>query len=657
MENSQECTDYSENVSINSIVNMQAKNKSEVSDVSIYDSNFSGSSLKSCNSTPKFTPSNKQLSNVNRISDEKSLIRKKINKNEISELKKIELGFVKEMDFAKINLSEPRNKNEASVPTKNSVISLLNLEILTETINIDSKGLEHTETPLIEEIITMIDKISKNIPGSELSKNKFSTEYYKKWFLEYNTVANKITNTYSKGNEIMKAEYYQKLNNESLKIIRSLIYYYSNLTEFYNRERKNNKKQYNNNIILKKDNIKLSHLLKSVENNKVKIRDDIKKTISNQEFIQIYDCDIVRKVSVQISTDENNEVSISNMDNDLSVNLARIDSINEVSMLRTGRHQDAHNYREGILKITQEYNGLYDRTRNEYIERLIEKQKDHDMEIKLILSSHKEDIDKMNEYFIEEKRKITEVHDKQLNELLQETKRKMDTLKSDHSLELRLVQQKYNQMISDNEKEKNSSIQAFKIKFEHILIDMESNKNREILNLQIKYEDKINELKEYYKNIINDLELELQRKELLYQDEKKMIVDEFVSAHKREIEQIRTQSSISELSKSGDLYYTEKDTLLSNNLDETSISEKTEELDRSRNIDNNNIKYKEISKRLDNITLRSSAIGLISEKSDINHDNTANFGKTMTTTTASTNTLTTLSSSSAIPSNNIFIND
>ncbi|KAH7647301.1 hypothetical protein FG379_002968 [Cryptosporidium bovis] len=654
MNNFQECTSYIENTSINS-ANTETKSKSEMSDVSIYDGNYSGS-LKSCSSTPKFTPSNKQTKNRNRTIDERSLLRKKINKNELSELKKIELEFAKEMDYAKLSSSESRNKSCNS--KKNNFISLLDLEILTETINIDSKGHENAETSLIGEIISMIDRIHESSLSVEINKNSFSTDHYKKWFLEYNRVTNEIVNTYSRNEVIVQDEYYPKLNNESLKIIRSLIYYYFNLSELYVKERKNNKKLHNNNIILKKDNIKLSHLLKNVEKNRINIKNEIKKTINCQTPIQIYNYGSVSKVNVQTCTEENNDDIKSNMGKDIFITLEKIDSTNEVSMLRTGRYQDAQNYREGILKITQEYNGLYDRTRNEYIERLMEKQKNHDMEIKLILSSHKEDIDKMNEYFIEEKRKITEIHDKQLNDLLQETKRKMDTLKSDHSLELRLVQQKYNQMIADNEKEKNNSIQAFKIKFEHILIDMESNKNREILNMQIKYEDKINELKEYYKNIINDLELELQRKELFHQDEKKMIVDEFVSVHKREIKHIRDQSSNGQLSKLCDLNCTKNDDLFSDDhLNESSISENIEKPDRSENLDSSNIKYKEISRRLDNIALRSSAMGLNCEKSVIYQNDIINSNKTIETTSTNTNTLTTSSSSSTIPSNNIFINN
>ncbi|KAK6589723.1 hypothetical protein RS030_1142 [Cryptosporidium xiaoi] len=654
MNNFQECTNYTDNTNINS-ANTETKSKSEMSDVSIYDGNYSGS-LKSCSSTPKFTPSNKQTNNRNRTIDERSLLKKKINKNELSELKKIELEFAKEMDFAKLSSSESRNKSYTS--KKNNFISILDLEILTETINIDSKGHDNTETSLIGEIISMIDRINESSLSVEINKNSFSTEHYKKWFLEYNRVTNEIINTYSRNEVTVQDEYYPKLNNESLKIIRSLIYYYCNLSELYVKERKNNKKLHNNNIVLKKDNIKLSHLLKNVEKNRINIKNEVKKTMNCQTPIQICNYGSVNKVNVQTCTEENNDDIKSNMDKDIFITLEKIDSTNEVSMLRTGRYQDAQNYREGILKITQEYNGLYDRTRNEYVERLMEKQKNHDMEIKLILSSHKEDIDKMNEYFIEEKRKITENHDKQLNDLLQETKRKMDTLKSDHSLELRLVQQKYNQMIADNEKEKNNSIQAFKIKFEHILIDMESNKNREILNMQIKYEDKINELKEYYKNIINDLELELQRKELFYQDEKKMIVDEFVSVHKREIKHIRDQSSNGQLSKLCDLNCTKNDDLFSDyHLNDSSISENIEKPDRSENLDSSNIKYKEISRRLDNIALRSSAMGLNCEKSFVYQNDVINSNKTIETTSTNTNTLTTSSSSSTIPSNNIFINN
>ncbi|XP_665550.1 hypothetical protein [Cryptosporidium hominis TU502] len=306
-------------------------------------------------------------------------------------------------------------------------------------------------------------------------------------------------------------------------------------------------------------------------------------------------------------------------------------------MLRTGRFQDAQNYREGIMKITQEYNGLYDRTRNEYIERLLERQKNHDMEIKLMISSHKEDIDKMNDYFIEEKRKISEQHDRQLNELLQENKRKIDIMKSDHSLELRLVQQKYKQIINDNNKEKDNSIQAFKIKFEHILIDMESNKDRELLNMQIEYEDKINELKENYKNIIDNLELELQRKELQFQEEKKMIINEFVTAHKREVEILKSQSIKSfdfERDIDSQLITDTNISSNDNNNDENIESNKKDKI-----ILGDDKKYNEIIKRLDNITSRSSSkaesgkIGLFENK----HSSTTNS----------------TASSSAIPSNNI----
>ncbi|KAK9172919.1 hypothetical protein CmeUKMEL1_02030 [Cryptosporidium meleagridis] len=616
------------------------------------EENYKEITTKSLHTTPK-----RLLKHNKNESDNESLQQKirskKIARNELSELKKIEMELVKEMDSARFtsrNSSENRKKYENCLLKRTDKISLLELEILTETINIDSNN--NDQNALIQDILSFIDRLKNLFAILNNKKIQFPLDYYQKWVLEYNQIINNLYNTNKES--LTNYECYFKLNVESVKLIRSFFYYFQNLSELFVKEKKNNKKVLNNNMVLKQDNIKLSHLIKSLKINHNKETEKKSNGFSIEKTLElsITNKDITGKQfsDALVGSDEpicliNNNASnydINNVLIDLIPNknkqtLSKIDSINEISMLRTGRFQDAQNYREGIMKITQEYSGLYDRTRNEYIERLLERQKNHDMEIKLMISSHKEDIDKMNDYFIEEKRKISEQHDRQLNELLQENKRKIDILKSDHSLELRLVQQKYKQIINDNNKEKENSIQAFKIKFEHILIDMESNKDRELLNMQIEYEDKINELKENYKNTIDNLELELQRKELQFQEEKKMIINEFVTAHKREVEILKNQSI-----KSFD-FERDIDCQL---ITETNISSNDNNND--ENIENNkkdkiilgdDKKYNEIIKRLDNITSRSSSkaesgkIGLFENK----HSSTTNS----------------TAPSSAIPSNNI----
>ncbi|OII72005.1 uncharacterized protein cubi_01338 [Cryptosporidium ubiquitum] len=617
--------------------------------------NYEEISIKSCHTTPK-----RLLKHNKNDSDNESLQQKirskKIARNELSELKKIEIELVKEMDSARStsrNSSENRKKNENCLLKKIDRISLLELEILTETINIDSKNNDQNAT--IQDILLFIDRLKGIFAILNNKKILFPLDYYKKWILEYNKITNYLYN--SNKELIINYEYNLKLNIESIKLIRSFFYYFHNLSELFLKEKKNNKKITNNNFILKQDNIKLSHLIKSLKFNSsnkdskklgnLSIEKILEMTINSDNTIEKKFIDVIVGSDEQInlvngSIDNNNSVNdhiLTNLiSNENNQTLSKIDSINEISMLRTGRFQDAQNYREGIMKITQEYNGLYDRTRNEYIERLLERQKNHDMEIKLMITSHKEDIDKMNDYFIEEKKKISEQHDRQLNELLQENKRKIDIMKSDHSLELRLVQQKYKQIINDNNKEKDNSIQAFKIKFEHILIDMESNKDRELLNMQIEYEDKINELKENYKNIIDNLELELQRKELQFQEEKKMIINEFVAAHKKEVEILKSQSIKSFDNFDRDIENKSAiDTNTSNN--DSINNENIENNKKDTIILSDDKKYNEIIKRLDNITSRSSLkveggkIGFCDDKYTITTNSTA--------------------SSSAIPSNNV----
>ncbi|TRY52177.1 Uncharacterized protein CTYZ_00001932 [Cryptosporidium tyzzeri] len=616
------------------------------------EENYKEINTKSFHTTPK-----RLLKYNKNESDNESLQQKirskKIARNELSELKRIEIELVKEMDSAKStsrNSSENRKKYENYLLKRTDKISLLELEILTETINIDSNN--NDQNALIQDILSFIDRLKNLFAILNNKKIQFPLDYYQKWVLEYNQIMNNLYNTNKESST--NYEHYFKLNVESVKLIRSFFYYFQNLSELFVKEKKNNKKILNNNMVLKQDNIKLSHLIKSLKINPNKETEkksnglSIEKTLEvsiinkNTTGKQFFDALVgndepIYLINNNVNNDDINNILIDLIPNKNKQTLSKIDSINEISMLRTGRFQDAQNYREGIMKITQEYSGLYDRTRNEYIERLLERQKNHDMEIKLMISSHKEDIDKMNDYFIEEKRKISEQHDRQLNELLQENKRKIDIMKSDHSLELRLVQQKYKQIINDNNKEKDNSIQAFKIKFEHILIDMESNKDRELLNMQIEYEDKINELKENYKNIIDNLELELQRKELQFQEEKKVIINEFVTAHKREVEILKSQSI-----KSFDF---ERD-IDSQLITDTNIS--INDNNNDENIENNkkdkiilgdDKKYNEIIKRLDNITSRSSSkaesgkIGLFENK----HSSTTNS----------------TASSSAIPSNNI----
>ncbi|KAH8583179.1 uncharacterized protein ELE39_002877 [Cryptosporidium sp. chipmunk genotype I] len=618
------------------------------------EENYKETSIKSCHTTPK-----RLLKHNKNESDNESLQQKirfkKIARNELSELKKIEIELAKEMGSARStsrNLSENRKKYENYSLKRTDQISLLELEILTETINIDSNNNDQSE--LIKDILSFIDRLKIIFSILNSKKILFPLDYYQKWILEYNQIVNSLYNQNKES--LANYEYCYRLNIESIKLIRSFFYYFQNLTELFAKEKKSNKKILNNNMALKQDNIKLSYLIKSLKlNSNSKDREKKSNGLSNEKILEIAisSNDAVGKkfADAIVGSDEPISLTNDNLDND-DINsdilidlipnknkqtLSKIDSINEISMLRTGRFQDAQNYREGIMKITQEYNGLYDRTRNEYIERLLERQKNHDMEIKLMISSHKEDIDKMNDYFIEEKRKISEQHDRQLNELLQENKRKIDIMKSDHSLELRLVQQKYKQIINDNNKEKDNSIQAFKIKFEHILIDMESNKDRELLNMQIEYEDRINELKENYKSIIDNLELELQRKELQFQEEKKMIINEFVTAHKREVEILKNQSIKS---------FDDFDRDVDNKLIDTNISnhdsindENIESNKKDKIIFGDDKKYNEIIKRIDNITSRSSSkaesrkIGLRENKYSSTNNSTA--------------------SSSAIPSNNV----
>lgn len=606
--------------------------------------------IKSSHTTPKRLKQNKSVSENESM--QQKIRSKKVARNELSELKKMEIELVKEMDSAissSRNSSENRRKYENCLQNRNDKISLLELEILTETINIDSKSNESVS--LVQDTVSLIECTKDIFTLFNNIKLQFPFDYYKKWILEYNKLINILSN--SNKELIANYDYNLKLNIESNKIIRSLFYYFQNLSGLYLKEKKNNKKILNNNLALKQDNIKLSHLIKSKLNCTNK---DSKKKLDTLTIERILELIINNPVDTGkkcvdaiVGSDEvicfsNENIYQLNSNVDVLASLfpkedeqalSKIDSINEISMLRTGRFQDAQNYREGIMKITQEYSGLYDRTRSEYIERLLERQKNHDMEIKLMIASHKEDIDKMNDYFIEEKRKISEQHDKQLNELLQENKRKIDIMKSDHSLELRLVQQKYKQIISDNNKEKDNYIQAFKIKFEHILIDMESNKDRELLNMQIEYEDKINELKENYNNIIDNLELELQRKELQFQEEKKMIINEFVTAHKREVELLKNQSVKS-------LNSFEKDIESKLNID--TIHSNNDSINNEVNkkyviILGDNKKYNEIIKRLDNITSRSS---LKVESGKVG------FGEGKNIPTANTT-----APSSAIPSNNI----
>lgn len=608
--------------------------------------------IKSSHITPKRLKKNKNAGDNESM--QQKIRSKKIARNELTELKKIEIELVREMDSARSsssrNSSENRRNYENYLLNRSDKISLLELEILTETINIDSKSNEPDS--LVQDTVSMIECTKGIFALFSNNKLQFPFDYYKKWILEYN----KLINILSNANKEMIAnyEYNLKLNNESNKIIRSLFYYFQNLSGLYLKEKKNNKKILNNNLTLKQDNIKLSHLIKSKLNCANK---DNRKKVEKLAIERILELTIshpvgVRKEYVDVMVGSDEAICFSNDDiNQLNTNidvfadpflpkgdkqtLSKIDSINEISMLRTGRFQDAQNYREGIMKITQEYSGLYDRTRSEYIERLLERQKNHDMEIKLMIASHKEDIDKMNDYFLEEKRKISEQHDRQLNELLQESKRKIDIMKSDHSLELRLVQQKYKQIINDNNKEKDNHIQAFKIKFEHILIDMESNKDRELLNMQIEYEDKINELKENYNSIIDNLELELQRKELQFQEEKKMIINEFVTAHKREVELLKSKS-IKSLNHFEKDFESELniDTSHSNNDSINSESNKKDVI-----ILGDDKKYNEIIKRLDNITSRSS---LKAESGKVG------FGEGRNIPTANTT-----APSSAIPSNNV----
>ncbi|KAJ1606628.1 hypothetical protein OJ252_3117, partial [Cryptosporidium canis] len=592
--------------------NIEFNNYSETSG-SCFSSNkeesFKGSIVKNLHTTPKRLKNSKNPSDYGSLNQ--NIRSKKIMKNELSELKKMEIELAREMDSARssrINSPEHR-RNEQSLINKPDKISLLELEILTETINIDSKN--NDPDSMIHDTLSFIENAKSIFVMLNSSKLQFPFDYYKNWVLEYNKIINNLNKE-----AINNHEYSLKLNVESNKFIRSLFYYFQNLAGLYYKEKKNNRKVLNNNMTLKQDNIKLSHLIKSkfglTENDNCLIAEKILEMTIIPMEIKKTTVDAMVGPDNVISPDDNMNKHINSTDifTDFSSNkskqtLSKIDTINEISMLRTGRFQDAQNYRDGIMKITQEYNGLYDRTRNEYIERLLERQKNHDMEIKLMIASHKEDIDKMNDYFMEEKRKISEEHDRQLNELLQENKRKIDILKSDHSLELRLVQQKYKQIINDNNKEKDNYIQAFKIKFEHILIDMESSKDRELLNMQIEHEDKINELKENYNGIIDNLELELQRKELQFQEEKKMIINEFVTAHKREVELLKSQSM-------KPLNCFEEgigDTLT------TDINRFNVEIINDENFGKNkkdmiilsdDKKYNDIIKRLDNITSRSS---------------------------------------------------
>ncbi|OII76754.1 hypothetical protein cand_027750 [Cryptosporidium andersoni] len=353
---------------------------------------------------------------------------------------------------------------------------------------------------------------------------------------------------------------------------------------------KNNEKKYINKLrksynVIQQDNIKLSHAIRILEksraikehqyigeiknlkgsnkSNNEKLTNEINlemvirdndlparnQSLKLNKVSKVVNLMIAEKFSIsEGEIGQNNDICSEefqvNLDKEYILNgpLSTVDSAYELCLVRNGRYKDAQNYCEGIMKITQEYNGLHDRTRNEYIERLLEKQKDHEMEIKMMVMSHKEYIDKMNEYFIKEKENIYEAHDKQINELMQENKRKIEMLKSDHLLELSLMQQKYKQVMSDNIKEKDHSIKAMKLKFEHVLIDVENNKDRELLSTQLKYEEQITELKEHYKNIIDQLQLEMKRKELMFEDEKKMLLDEFIITHKKEVDTLREEA-------------------------------------------------------------------------------------------------------------------
>ncbi|KAF7455945.1 hypothetical protein HWI79_3496 [Cryptosporidium felis] len=640
---------YTETMSIN----QESNSYSEGANESIYSMKQMNSNIdfKSSYTTPKKASIHGKPGNYQETLRKKVRSKKTI-RNELSELKKIEMEFAKEIDSARSSKhsSVNRGNSETYHLEKKEDISLLEFEILTETINTD---FNNDFDSIIQEITYYVDKINNICSTLENKKLNFPLEYYKKWIIEYYNLIHKLRDS-SKRKSSEENNF--KLNFGACKIIRSLFYNFVILSEILNKERKNNKRQINNNSILKKDNIKLSNAIKLIQINEL---NRIKKINTNHFTInKIINFNIIendqesRKVDVMVGTNEDFNIENDNILNDLNPQknretLSKIDSINEISSLRTGRFQDAQNYREGIMKITQEYSGLYDRTRNEYIERLLERQKNHDMEIKLMITSHKEDIDKMNDYFMDEKRKIIEEHDRQLNEILEESKRKVDILKSDHSLELRLVQQKYKQIINDNNKEKDNSIQAFKIKVEHILIDMESNKDRELLNMQIEYENKINELKEQYKNVIGNLELELQRKELQFQEEKKMIIEEFVTAHKKEIDYLKNQSI---------RYFDDFDKATSKESDSKTdipkgdgIFEK-EKNDKSIIFFSDDQKYNKIVERLERITNRIS----LKQNENNTFGSNANTNKSCISSQNQSLTTNTTASSSTIPSNNVY---